>query len=66
MKCMFLTCDGSNPRRLINSISKFGGGRGAGQDPGARPPGEVRGRVFRWFSGLMATFGLGPTTVYWF
>ena len=27
---------------------------------------EVRGRVFRWFSGLTATFGLGPTTVYWF
>ena len=27
---------------------------------------EVRGGVFRWFLGLMATFGLGPTTVYWF
>ena len=26
---------------------------------------EVRGRVFRWFLGLMATFGLGQTTVHW-
>ena len=25
---------------------------------------EVRGRVFRWFSGLTGTFGLGPTTVF--
>ena len=54
------------PRLLIYEISNLGGGRGAGQDPKAGPPGEVRGRVFRWFSGLMAAFGLGPTTVYWF
>ena len=27
---------------------------------------EVRGRVFRWFLGLLAAFGLVPTTVYWF
>ena len=66
MKCVFLTCNGKNQRLLRKQILKLGGGRGAGHYPKARPPGEVRGRVFRWFSGLMATFGLGPTTVYWF
>ncbi len=42
-------------------------GRGGKRDDEERGTGfEVRRRVFGWFSGLHATFGLGPTTVYWF
>ena len=57
---------GKNPRTSIDKKMKQGGGWGDGEYPEAEPRVEVRVRVFGWFSGPYATFGLDPTTVWWF